>query len=229
MRKHDPELSAASYLSGTLSKRARRRFEEHLLECNDCWSEVETGRAGRTVAESGRDIAPQELRERVRTTISTLSEPRPHRPWFGRISLGVAAMIVIGAVAIISLGDDTQPAPIQAVLADFEDPSMSSPTEAKLPRRLGDMELTQVSTGRAGGMDVTVHRYTDAAGHEVAVYQASHTFPVAEGAEFADDDETWRAAIGGAVLYCADHPKPSLVLGDDELQVEMAANELGLR
>jgi anti-sigma factor RsiW len=51
--KHDPERNAAAYLDGLLSGARRRMFERHILECEDCWREVDLGRKGRSVAESG--------------------------------------------------------------------------------------------------------------------------------------------------------------------------------
>jgi hypothetical protein len=61
------------------------------------------------------------------------------------------------------------------------------------------------------------------------VYQADRTFPVAEGAEHSSDGRTWTAAADGTVLFCADRPVASLVVGDDEREVTLAAQELGLR
>jgi hypothetical protein len=34
-----------------------------MVDCEDCWREVDLGRKGRSVAESGRELAPQALRE----------------------------------------------------------------------------------------------------------------------------------------------------------------------
>jgi Putative zinc-finger len=79
-RDHDPELNAALYLGGELGRRARRWFERHLLECEDCWREVTLGRLGRRVAEELREIAPPMLREQVRSAVSMAASPGP---WSG--------------------------------------------------------------------------------------------------------------------------------------------------
>jgi anti-sigma factor RsiW len=68
-RRHDPELNAAEYVSGEFSQRARRWFERHILDCDDCWREVLLGRFGRRVAEDVREPVPPGLRDRVRATI----------------------------------------------------------------------------------------------------------------------------------------------------------------
>lgn len=73
-RPHDPERNAAEYVTGELSRRARRWFEAHLLHCEDCWREVLLGRLGRRVAEEAREQAPAGLRDRVRAAVQLASE-----------------------------------------------------------------------------------------------------------------------------------------------------------
>ncbi|HEY8116435.1 MAG TPA: zf-HC2 domain-containing protein [Actinomycetota bacterium] len=68
-RRHDPERDSAEYVSGELSVRARRWFERHLLDCDDCWREVLLGRFGRRIAEDAREPAPVGLRDRVRAAV----------------------------------------------------------------------------------------------------------------------------------------------------------------
>jgi hypothetical protein len=69
-RHHDPERNAAEYVSGELTARARRWFERHVLDCDDCWREVLLGRFGKRVAEDAREPVPPGLRDRVRAAIS---------------------------------------------------------------------------------------------------------------------------------------------------------------
>lgn len=76
-RRHDPERNAAEYVSGELSTRARRWFERHLLDCDDCWREVVLGRFGRRVAEDERDVVPVGLRDRVRAAVLLASTDTP--------------------------------------------------------------------------------------------------------------------------------------------------------
>ena len=68
-RRHDPEGNAAEYVSGELSGRARRWFERHILDCEDCWREVLLGRFGRRVGEDARELVPAGLRDRVRASV----------------------------------------------------------------------------------------------------------------------------------------------------------------
>jgi anti-sigma factor RsiW len=77
MRRHDPERNAARYVSGELPTRARRWFERHLLECDDCWREVLLGRFGKRVAEDAREPVPVGLRDRVRAAVLLASTEVP--------------------------------------------------------------------------------------------------------------------------------------------------------
>lgn len=229
--RHDPEWNAAAYLSGDMSRRRRKGFEEHFLDCEDCWSEVDLGRRGRFLAETARGLAPQKLRERVRMSVE--ATPVPRRRW-RRLALGTSA-IALAAVTSVAALDWTlnaqqQPQEIAVLVADFKSGRALESTAARtLPKQLGDLRLQHSRAGRVHGVHVTAHSYVDPAGHEVVVYQTDRAFPVAEGAEHAARGDTWTAEVDGAVLFCADHPVPSLVVGDDLEEVTLAAAELGLR
>jgi hypothetical protein len=226
---HDPERDAAAFLGGAMSQWRRRRFEQHVLDCEECWREVETGRRGRALAESGRELAPQFLRERVRAAIGTGS-PSPGR--LRGIALIVAIPIAIAIAAGMWLPNlfRDQPPVISAVLEDFRgDVEIGSRVTPQLPEVLGDLRLTGTRAGRVDGMNVIVHTYEDLAGHTVSVYQAEESFPVADGAEHDALGTTWSISINGTKLFCADEPVPSLVVGEDAREVRLAAAELGLR
>jgi Putative zinc-finger len=79
-RRHDPERNAAEYVSGELSRRAKRWFEAHLLNCEDCWREVLFGRTGKRIAEEAREQTPAGLRDRVRASVQLAAEAGPPGP-----------------------------------------------------------------------------------------------------------------------------------------------------
>jgi len=228
--KHEPEKAAVAYLSGTMRSRRRARFEQHIVDCEDCWQEVQLGRTGRSLAESGRELAPQDTRENIRAVIA--AHPGSNKSW--RVGWGmtmlVAAAAVIASAGYLSLRGPAQPPVIEAVLTDYREPARSSHvTEAELPRRLGDLRYLTSYVSTVDDLKVIAHAYRDPAGHKVIVYQADSTFPVADGAEHSSDGRTWSAATDGVILFCADDPIPSLVVGDDLREVTLAARELGLR
>jgi anti-sigma factor RsiW len=82
---HDPEINASKYVSGELSRRMRRWFEAHLLECDDCWREVWVARLGRRVAEHAREAAPARLRENVRAMVHLSSAEMKPTGWWRRL------------------------------------------------------------------------------------------------------------------------------------------------
>lgn len=246
---HDPEKNAAAYLGGYMTRRRRSAFEEHIVECEDCWREIDLGREGRAVAESGRELAPQFLRERIRSSVATM-EPRDRRrgrglrakradapprrrPLFPVLAAALALLLLVGVTAaVVVLAPREQPRPIAAALADFRDEGpidANVPAPRQFPKRLGDLQLVSSSRGSAGGLDVVVHSYEDEAGHAVSVYEADETWPVADGARHTDGGRTWVASLGDTVLFCSDAPIPALVVGDDAKEVKLAAEELGLR
>jgi hypothetical protein len=227
VKKHDPEASATAYLAGVTSRRARRRFEAHVLECEECWGEVRLGRAGRGLAESARELAPQPLRERVRGAVSLL--PAPRIPWRRRLRL--ASFVVLGAFVAtglaVQLARPDQPELIQTLIGHFEEqqpPGRAAPPE--LPEQLGDLRLLSAETLDVLGVGIDAHRYRDPAGHEVVIYRSPRTFPMAAGAQ--RHGAVWEATADGTVLFCADRPAPSLLAGDDRAEVRLAARILDL-
>lgn len=224
--RHDPERNATAYLAGLLSSRQRRKFETHIVECEDCWREVESGRKGRAVAESAREVAPQAMRERVRAAVESL-KPRPKRHWaFGAVALVTA--VVAGSLYLMTRPN--QPETIEAVLATYEeDRAIGHPITPMLPARLGDLTLTRSEAGWFEGLRTTAHYYVDAAGHKVVVYQTEDEWPMALGADHDSDSDTWEAKAGDLTLFCASDPAPFLIVGDDTREVHLAAASLDLR
>src|SRR6266851_3988535 len=83
MDSHDRMLKA--FLAGDLDPVAARRWDEHLLSCEQCWRAVREDRDGRRVAELLRQPTPPGLADRVRFAVelaaatSTTSQRRDHR------------------------------------------------------------------------------------------------------------------------------------------------------
>jgi Putative zinc-finger len=225
VKRHDPEAAASAYLGGVMSRRTRRRFEAHLMECPDCWEEVRLSGVGRGFAEAARDLAPQALRDRIRGEVALL----PARPRFRiRIAVGVLALALgAGGAAFLVLASDQPPA-IEALVAEFHgDRRLDGAAPPTLPEHLGDLALIGVAAGNVNGLSVVGHRYRDPAGHGVTVYRADRSFPMAEGAR-PGQGRTWRAQLDGVELLCSDRPFPALVVGDDAREVLLAARVLRL-
>jgi hypothetical protein len=241
---HDPAGLAANYLGGELPHRQRERYQRHLLECEDCWREVQAARRGQALAESAREVAPQRLRERVRATVEAATAgsgrrrrwsaaTRPAR-WSGGGRVLAAAVVLLALLALAAGGllgrpRPAQPAAITAAVASYQAGDRWAPTAARPPaRRLGNLQLRRSGQGTLGGLPVVAFVYQDQAGQRVTLLRASRSFPTATGARHEPTAAMWLAEVDRVVLLCADRPWPSLVVGQDRAEVLLAAGQLGL-
>lgn len=239
---HDPAGLAAIYLGGELDRRQRERYERHLLECKDCWEEVQAARRGRELAESIREVTPQRLRERVRATVETApARGRPWRRWRGATTrppgrgrvlaaaVALVALLALAAGGLLGRARPAQPEAIAAAVASYQAGDRWAPTAAQPPaRRLGDLELRRSGQGTLGGLQVVAFVYQDQAGHRVTLLRASRSFPTAAGARREPTAAMWLAEVDQVVVLCADRPWPSLLVGQDRAEVLLAADRLGL-
>jgi predicted anti-sigma-YlaC factor YlaD len=228
---HDPQRLAAAYLGGELSRRRRERVEAHLLECEACWGEVQAARRGRALAESVREVAPHHLRDRIRATVEVV--PAGRRRWAVGWA-GLAAAVTVAAVLaggfLVAGRQPTQPAAIAAAVAGYREGGATwrGPADPPRIRQLGDLRWRGSGRGTLGGLPVVAHTYQDPAGHRVVLLQADRSFPTAVGAHHPAGSDTWITEVEGVVLFCADRPGPSLVVGQDRALVLVAAARLGL-
>jgi hypothetical protein len=221
---HDPERDAAAYLAGEQRRRARRRFEAHLMECEDCWQVVRLGRAGRTAAEAARELAPPGLREAVRAKV--LMSPGVDRriapPRVMARVLGVLALAtLLGGLTVLSSA--AQPEPIAAALAAFR--SGDIPTVRSAARSapdLSDEGLRLVRGGRAVLGGLTVDAFVYASGEDrIFVYMGESAFPEARGSvEITGAVPGWRADDDGVAMVCAETPVSLLIVGTNERLLE---------
>src|SRR5258708_2056631 len=122
---HDGEHRLlAAFLAGDLDPAAARRWDEHLLECEQCWRAVREDRAGRQAAQVLREPAPPGLADRVafavevaaagRGAVQAHSRPHGHsrRPgrhgrrlrWRLAVPGALAASLVVTLVLALPLG-----------------------------------------------------------------------------------------------------------------------------
>ena len=231
--RHDPERAAAAYLAGELSPGQRERFEGHMLGCEECWREVMAGRDGRALAEGLREVAPQHLRERIRATIAAAPAPPRRRvrlPALPGVVAALAVVLAAGGLLVVRERGPAQPAPITAAVASYRaDLSAWRPTIQVPPARtLGDLSWRGSGQAVLAGLPVVAHTYQDPTGQRVVLLVASHRFPEAVGLRHASSGATWTAQVDGVVLFCAEDPAPSLLLGADQAEVLAAARYLDL-
>src|SRR6266581_893005 len=103
----------AGYLAGELGPADARRWDEHLLVCEQCWRAVREDRAGRRAARLLRQPAPTGLADRVAFAVElaaagTIARQRPrHRMrlrWRWLAAAGALAAAVAVTVGVLLPG-----------------------------------------------------------------------------------------------------------------------------
>lgn len=245
---HDSETTAALYLGGELGAKEHTAFEEHLPSCEPCWREIELGRTGRRLAESARDVAPAELRERLRSVIAdaprTLTAPpatpateddlarRRLRPSRVLAILATAAVLIVG-VSLVTLptrAPAEQPPAIALAVAGFRSqqlPGNQLPSGQAPDLQSLDLRQVGAASGSVAGTMVTAFAYRDSIGRDLVVYLSDEPFPTAVGADLlSGPDGPWVAQSEGITVLCARSPHALLVLGADRRLVMATAEVL---
>jgi hypothetical protein len=214
-RHHDPELSAAAYVSGEMRRHERRRFEAHLLGCEECWREVSLGWRGRMLVEASRDVAPAGLRDEIRATLSITSRPSqvPRR-----LVLATAAivLVVFSIFSVVAIRARHQPPAIAAALTAARTDTLASrgPSTREPPdlSREG-LRLVMGERTELDGLTSDAFMYRDAAGESVFMFVSAARFPTASGASpHTAGGNGWRAQSDGMTLVCGDRPVNYLVI-----------------
>src|SRR5215471_18209324 len=106
--RHDRLLGA--FLAGTLDPAAAWRWDEHLLECEQCWRAVREDRAGRQAAQLLRQPPAPGLADRVRFAVElaaagAIAQQRPRhgvrRRWRWLAAAGALAATMAITVAVL--------------------------------------------------------------------------------------------------------------------------------
>lgn len=240
--RHDPESDSGDYLSGAISHDRHTAFSEHLLSCQPCWWEVSRARAGRAALETAREVAPAELRDRVRALVEaegttvTSGTPRSVRRRAHQVMFSLA--ITAAVVAALTLGGsdtatgDMAPSLRQAV-ADYTAGVLpGTHMAASSAPDLTGLGLQPVGAGAGsyGALAVDGYSYTGPRGGRVMLYLSARPFPEPEGAAPLDAvDGPWMAHRGDVVVLCGvlRSSRAVLVVGEDDQLVTAAARTLG--
>jgi hypothetical protein len=219
---HDRLLQA--FLAGDLGPADARRFDVHLLECEDCWQAVREDRAGRQAVRVLREPAPPGLADRVTFAVEVAGSAQmaPKRPARGagrlRWRLAGAGMLALGAfvtLVVFLLPGRTPPAMPAAVAAVAHyAQAIPSPAGAAHPptgRRASPAEVGHPATVTAGGQRIVLRTWR-LGGTEAAVAVSRRPFPMPEGATAASGGGmAWSARLGMLRLYCINGRTSELV------------------
>ncbi len=216
-RAHEPELQAAEYVSGEMRRRERRRFEAHLVGCEECWSEVSLGWKGRGLAEASREVAPPGLRDEIRAAISIAQRPTriPRRLALGAAAAVLVALFALGAFTILG---EHQPHAIDAAITAARTETLASRgPSTHAPPDLSEEGLILVMGERVdlAGLSSDPFMYRDDAGESVFLFVSGARFPTARDSTARPDGMGWRARSGGMTLVCGDRPVNYLVISEN--------------
>ncbi len=74
-----PEQRVVDFLAGELSDEDERRFDDHLLVCEQCWRAVRADRVARLALEQLRQPAPAGLQDRVTLSVAIAADEASKR------------------------------------------------------------------------------------------------------------------------------------------------------
>jgi hypothetical protein len=214
-----------AFLAGEMDAAQASRWDEHLLECEQCWRAVREDRAGRQAAGLLRQPAPPGLADRVAFAVElAVAGPRSRHParararprWRWLAGAGSGALAVGLAVTVmmflLSGGRPGVPAAVAAV-ARYAD-AVSPPARPQEPG--ADQRATPVAVGRpvtmmAGGQRIVVRTWR-LGGVAAVVAVSGQPFPMPPGAHGASGGGmAWSARLGKLALYCINGRASELV------------------
>jgi anti-sigma factor RsiW len=225
----DHRLQAA-FLAGDLDPAEARRWDEHLLECEDCWRAVREDRAGRQAAQLLRQPPPPNLADRVsfavqmaargagqrhaRPGIRPRRRARPGRRlrWWLAGAGVVAAGLVITLVVLL-LPDGRLPGRVPAAVAAVAQYAQAIPSPARgehSPHAV-PVEVGHPVTVTAGGQRIVLRTWR-LGGAEAVVAVSRDPFPMpARARGIPGRGMAWSARLGRLGLYCLNGPTSELV------------------
>jgi hypothetical protein len=228
----------AAFLAGDLDPAAARRWDEHLLACEQCWRAVREDRAGRHAAQLLRQHAPPGLAERVTLAVELAAahrpsaqpqeyqgaspprRPRPRRAgWPRRARLAgtaaLAAGLVIALVMVLApAGQHARgmPAPVAAVARYARAlPPPAPGTGQSSPGQAVPVQVGRPVTVTAGGQHIVLRTWR--LGRVEAVVAISRTpFPKPANAnDLPGTGMAWTKRAGTLGLYCPNGRPAELV------------------
>jgi hypothetical protein len=227
------DATIGAYLSGELPAADRDEFEAHLLTCDRCWAEVDTGRRGRALAVHAREPAPAPLHERV---YGAVAAERPGHRHLRTRALVAAAVVLLAAVAtaviVRAAGPSDQPLPIAVAVAGYRDDRL--PGSGIPPRGGPDLSAlrlakTGAGTGHLAGQPVTGYAYRDDTGRRLLIYLSDQSFPMPAEADHPNGPTgAGVTRHRGVAVLCSRSPHTVLILGEDDRLVWQAATTLDL-
>jgi len=221
---HDRHHRLGAFLAGEMDHAEAGWWDEHLLECEQCWRAVREDRAGRQAAELLRQPAPPGLADRVALGVELAAaglEPgrhararaRPRLRWLAGAGIGTLAVGLAITVVMLLLpaARPGVPAAVAAV-ARYAD-AVSAQARPQVPgtdRRM-PVQVGRPVTITAGGQQIVVRTWR-LGGVAAVVALSGQPFPMPPGARgVSGGGMAWSARLGRLALYCINGQASELV------------------
>lgn len=104
----------AEYLAGELGPEEHAAVDDHLVECDDCWREVQLARLGQSAAARTAQVTPDDVRRRVIHAVRDGNSPPGHHSHLGwtapsarphrRVRVLLTAVAAVLAFAVVGFG-----------------------------------------------------------------------------------------------------------------------------
>jgi hypothetical protein len=225
----------ARFLAGTLGPGQARRWDEHLLECEQCWRAVREDRAGRQAGQLLRQPVPPGLADRVAFSVEVAAGTVPARPprrgmRLGRVLPAAAAALAAGLAATVVVvllpgGHAGMPAPVAAV-AHYAQTVLQRPPQPQPGQRAASVEVGHPVTMTAGGQRIVIRTWR-LGGTEAVVATSGRPFPMPGSQGASAGGMAWSARAGKLSLYCINGRTSELVAAPVPV-AELAALAAGL-
>jgi hypothetical protein len=208
-----------AFLAGELNPADAPRWDEHLLECEQCWRAVREDRAGRQAAQLLRQPPSPGLADRVRFAVEvaaagTVARQRPRhgvrRRWRWLAATGALAATMAITVAVLLPGG-RETGTMSAAVAAVARYAQAVPPGRGPGRPGAPVEVGHPVTVAAGGQQMVLRVWR--LGHVEAVVAVSgQPFPMPARAQGVTGlGMTWTTRLGRISLYCRNGPTSELV------------------
>ena len=224
------ERRLVAFLAGDLDEEATRAWDEHLLDCERCWSAVREDRLGRAAAARLRESAPAGLADRIRVAVELAGPPRRGRR--GRTVLAAATLVAAAALAALVLLLPSpragEPPTIAAVLQSAQRLSAAGSASAAGGATSGPVLVGEPTTVAAGDAHLVLSYYR-IGDVQVLLARSDRDFPMPDGARPVPGGAmTWAATRGRLTLYCPD-PRVIVAAAVPAIELPSLASRLPLR
>lgn len=228
----------AAFLAGDLEPADARVWDEHLLDCEQCWQAVREDRAGRQAARLLRQPAPPGLADRAAFAVEMAAAagsvprriaPARFRPWGlgsrGRrlrwrplagamaLAVGLVTAVVVLLVPAGHRGGD-MPAAVAAVAHYAQAVSrLPGGSHPRAGSRAVPVQVGGPATLTAGGLQIVMRTWR-LRGTEAVVAVSRQPFPMPARAQvISGRGMAWTVRLGTTRLYCLNGRTSELVAG----------------